>query len=368
MIKPSLWIYIPCISGGGTERFFTQLASSLSTSYRITFFYSIPNNSVHLYNKQKDCIYVLLPTKSALLSAVYLSILSHIRRPNIILTAQNHCNVYFTLLKSFFFRHSSLVISERAVASLALADNPTLARKFIRHLIPYVYNRADIIITQTNAVKSDLIDKFSVSESLIKVIPNFIDIDHIYSALNSTSHVSLNDFGISKPYIISLGRLVPQKGHKYLISAFHQVSGLIPHNLYICGLGPDLDSLRDLCTSLNISHRVIFLGYVQSPYSLIYHSSLFILPSLYEGMPNALLEAISLDVPVISSNCPSGPYEILGQSYPSLLYNPTDFNSLSRLIIKQLNSPLKVDKSLLSSFSVEYVSMRFSSLLASLLR
>ena len=261
-----------------------------------------------------------------------------------------------------------MVISERAVASLALGDNPTLARKLIRYLIPFVYNRADIIVTQTSAVKYDLIEKFSVSESLITVIPNFIDADHIYSTLNSTSCESINNFRISKPYIISLGRLVPQKGHKYLISAFHQVCGSIPHNLYICGVGPDLDSLRNLCTSLNISHRVIFLGYVETPYPLIHHSSLFILPSLYEGMPNALLEAISLDVPVISSNCPSGPFEILGQSYPSLLYYPTDVHSLSQLILKQLNSPLKVDKSLLSSFSVEYVSMRFSSLLASLSR
>ena len=229
-----------------------------------------------------------------------------------------------------------------------------------------MYIIIDIIITQTNAVKYDLIDNFSVLESLVHVIPNFIDVDFIHSQLKSSAF-DLYGLDSSSPYIISLGRLVPQKGHKYLISAFHKICHLIPHNLYLCGEGPEIDYLRNLCSLLNITHRVIFLGYVQCPYPLIKRSSLFVL-SLYEGMPNALLEAISLDVPVISSNCPSGPFEILGQEYASLLYHPTDIISLSNLLLKQLDSPLVVDKAVLSPFSVKSVSSHFSALLSSLLR
>ena len=126
MTKPTLWIYIPAITGGGTERFFTQLASSLSSTFRITFYYSLPNTYVQGVSQRNDHAYVRLPTRSSLLSSIYLSILSHIKRPNIIFTAQNHCNVFFTLLKPFLFHYSSLAISERAVASLALGDNPSL--------------------------------------------------------------------------------------------------------------------------------------------------------------------------------------------------------------------------------------------------
>ena len=152
-----------------------------------------------------------------------------------------------------------------------------------------------------------------------------------------------------------------------LFHAFHQISNLVPHSLLLCGEGSDFDILSQLCISLNIVDRVHFLGYVPEPYKLIQDASVFVLPSLYEGMPNVLLEAICIGVPVISSNCPSGPYEILGSSYPDLLYEPTDISRLSNLILQQLSSPKVVSKDVLSSFTVESVTNQFIYAFSSLL-
>ena len=122
------------------------------------------------------------------------------------------------------------------------------------------------------------------------------------------------------------------------------------------GKGSLLDDLSTQVKELNLEERVLFTGFVKNPYPILKGAQLFVLSSLYEGMPNVLLEAIALGVPVVSSDCPSGPKEILGKKYKELLYKPKDTVSLSKLILKQVKNPKKIPISFLrESFSIEKV-------------
>ncbi len=134
----------------------------------------------------------------------------------------------------------------------------------------------------------------------------------------------------SKPVIAALGRLVPQKGFDLLIQATAQVLEKHPAwTLMILGKGPELKNLERLAGDLGFSHRIQFPGHVQDPARLLRHADLFVLSSRFEGFPNALLEAMSCGLPVISVDCPSGPREIVRAGVDGLLVPTEDVGALA---------------------------------------
>jgi len=202
-----------------------------------------------------------------------------------------------------------------------------------------------------------MVTKYRLPREKLVVIPNFVDVLSVEKSANEKAFLKNEDrCYLKSPYIISIGRLHNQKGYKFLLNAFSKIANKIPHNLIILGEGSLLNDLSIQVKELNLEKRVLFPGFVQNPYPLLKGAQLFVLSSLYEGMPNVLLEAIALGVPVVSSDCPSGPKEILGEKYRELLYKPRDTVSLSKLILKQIQNPIKIPISLLKeSFSIEKV-------------
>ena len=130
--------------------------------------------------------------------------------------------------------------------------------------------------------------------------------------------------------IVSVGRLVSQKNHKLLINAYNIIKDLYPETtLEIYGDGGLRNELQEHINNLNLNNRVFLKHSRLDVLDCIYGARLFVLPSLYEGMPNTLMEAMSLGIPVISSDCPcGGPRELIEENKNGYLFKNNDLNDL----------------------------------------
>ena len=130
--------------------------------------------------------------------------------------------------------------------------------------------------------------------------------------------------------IVTIGRLFPQKNHKLLINAFNQIKDLYPETtLEIHGDGVLRNELQEHINNLSLNNRVFLKHSRPDVLDCIYGSRLFVLPSIYEGMPNTLMEAMALGIPVISSDCPcGGPRELIKDGKNGYLFKNNDLDDL----------------------------------------
>jgi N-acetylgalactosamine-N,N'-diacetylbacillosaminyl-diphospho-undecaprenol 4-alpha-N-acetylgalactosaminyltransferase len=194
------------------------------------------------------------------------------------------------------------VVSERVNTSSHLARGAGAA--VARLLVKATYPRARKIIAVSQGVADDLRSSFGVPGSRIAVIANPIDCDEIRAQAQRGE-----PFAIEGPYGVTMGRLVPNKNFRMLIEAFAR-SG-IAGRLLILGDGPERDALTRQIAALGLAGRVVMPGFSANPFPTLRRAAFYVSPSNAEGFPNSLLEAMSVGLPVISTNCPSGPSEVL---------------------------------------------------------
>ena len=195
------------------------------------------------------------------------------------------------------------IISVRNYISLAENDNTPKNVYMNRLSIKY----ADKITVVSKVLGKDLVDNFGAKEDKIYPIYNFVDKDKIDKFLKERKNIKL-----SKNTIITVGRLNNQKGHINLIRSFkYVVDKICDAKLIILGQGPLEDKINSEIKKLHLEKSVKLIGYQKNPYFYMKNSSLFVSSSFYEGMPNVVLEAMYTGLPIIVTDCKSGPREIL---------------------------------------------------------
>lgn len=177
-------------------------------------------------------------------------------------------------------------------------------------LIRKLYKGADGIIANSRGVADDSIKVTGIDKNKVSVISNPKNIGFIRSlAKESVGHVWLEQKTL--PIVITVGRLRVQKNLPLLISAFAKVAEEIPSRLIIVGAGREEGRLRDFIRSVHAENNVSLTGYMDNPHAFTGKSDIFVSTSLWEGMPNSALEAMACGLPIIASDCSSGPREIL---------------------------------------------------------
>mgnify|MGYP001349545724 FL=1 len=151
--------------------------------------------------------------------------------------------------------------------------------------------------------------------------------------LNKSKEKTQSYFGKNCLKIINVGRLIDQKDQMTLIKAINLIKEKIKINALIVGNGKEKNNLLSFIKKKKLNKIIKIISYKKNPYPLIKHSDIFILSSIYEGLPNVLLEAICLKKFIISSNCPTGPREILDNGKGGLLFKSKNHRELAKKII-----------------------------------
>lgn len=207
-------------------------------------------------------------------------------------------------------------------------------RKYLRKFKEYkkTYKGKNIIVT-SNGVKEDLITNFKLQNENVTVLYNFFDFELI--AKLAKEKMPFVPFK-SKEYLIHVGRFSAQKRHDVLLDSY-KASGIDIPLVLLCK--PEV-GLKNLIVNKQLESKVFVAGFQQNPYKWIKNAKLLVLTSDYEGFGNVIVEALALETPVVSTNCPSGPEEILTGEYTSGLCKVGDVDGISNKMLEMLSSEL----------------------------
>ena len=214
------------------------------------------------------------------------------QRPDVVFSTLGYINLAMLAMRPFLPKRPRLIIREPNTPSLSL---PNLA--FSRTLaIGYrlLYPQADAIVCQSNLMARELAQDFAVPERLLRRIANPVDVE----ALRASARTPRRHPGDGVRLVVA-GRLTKQKGLDRLLPWVAALAG--DAHVTILGEGPDGPALKAQAAALGIAGRVAFAGFVPDPAPAIAGADALLLPSRWEGMPNAALEALALGTPVIGT-------------------------------------------------------------------
>jgi glycosyltransferase involved in cell wall biosynthesis len=201
-------------------------------------------------------------------------------------------------------------------------------------LFRWLYPSADSVIAVSAGVAQGLKQR-GIPADRVAVIHNpVISEDLIMQADAGDAHPWASG---PEPLLVAMGRLVSQKGYPTLLRALAKVRRTHPARLVVFGDGPDRPALEAEAQHLGIDQAVAWAGFAANPFPTLRSATLFVMPSLWEGFPNALLEAVALGLPVVATDCQWGPREMLGPD-SGLLVPPGDDAALAEAIRRLLGN------------------------------
>ncbi|PWH82398.1 glycosyltransferase [Algibacter marinivivus] len=309
----NLGILIYSLSGGGAERVVSHLlayCNDKNISVHLILMspsikYEIPKNiKIHYIEKSNPKESGIIKTlKIPFLAYKYSKLIKKLEITHSLsfLTRPSFINVISSKITSYKFK---VITNERAFPSLQYGYKD-FQSYFNKKMIKLLYKQSDIVISNSYGNATDLIDNFKVPSDKMKVIHNPIDLEKI-----SKIDPQNNYFDKQRFNIITLGRLDIGKNHTMLIDAISKLNNpkLL---LYIFGVGNMKATLEAQIKALKLEDQVILAGFDPNPYKYLKKADLFIFGSNHEGFPNVLLEAMSCGLPILTTNCKSGPSEIM---------------------------------------------------------
>jgi len=234
-----------------------------------------------------------------------------------------------------------VVIGERSAPRTVLSrENTQLrARAFWAALVRLTYPRATGVVTNTEGARAELAEFLRIPADRVTVIPNAIDLERI-SALAAEPL----DAGMTwppEPVLVHVGRFTVAKDHDTLLNAFAQVRRRRPATLVLVGDGEDEGHVRARCHELGLDAHVIFTGFTRNPYRYLARATISVLTSRFEGLPNALIEAMALGIPIVSTASQFGPVELLGGGDLGVLTPVGDAAAFAAAVEALLDDPAR---------------------------
>lgn len=308
-------IFLPDLRGGGAERVMLTLAKEFNTCRHNISFVLINRRGEYLGDVPKNISIKSLdapavPGYNALGATPGLTRYLRKQNPDVLLSALTRANLVAVLATELARTDTRLVLSERNDLSTRITEGSDLRMHVVPKLVRVLYPRADAITAVSEGVADDLAATAGLPRNRITPIPNptFTD-DVLNGREKQPDHPWFDDD--QPPVVLGVGSLTEQKDFSTLVRAFARVRRERPLKLAILGEGPQRTHLKSLVTSLGLDEDVYLPGFVDNPFAYMASADVFVLSSQWEGLPNVLIEAMACGAPVIATDCPSGPREIL---------------------------------------------------------
>lgn len=332
-------LYCPSLHGGGAERVMLTLAAGFTQMGYPVDLVLAKAEGPYLSQMPPQVRLVDLQASSVAKSLPGLVRYLRDEKPRSLLSTLKHANMAALWAKRLSRVPVKLTIREANMVTQGAANALSLKDRFIPLFMPLFYPWADNVIAVSIGVAEDLARATRLRLSKIRVIYNPLDLKKISrEAEEVPDHPWFT--GQATPVILGAGRLSRAKDFSTLIKAYALVRQQhLGAKLVILGEGPERAELIDLTRKLGIENDVDLLGHVGNPFSYMSRASVFVLSSAWEGLPNVLIQALALGTPVVSTDCPSGPAEILDNGAYGPLVAVGDAQNLANAIISLLCSP-----------------------------
>lgn len=326
-------IFLPHMGVGGVERSTSILAHQLAVlNHDVTVLSLGSNPEPPAYFKGLKYHHFSARRVSTAIPAIA----RYLRRekPDAVISAQSYANVGIAIAAKLARFKGKVVLTERLNVSASTGSGRSIKTRLTLVLMRLFYRRADAIVAISQGVATDLAELTHLSPERISVIHNPVNHSDIHSKAREPVDCPWLDDPGSRT-IVTVARLERQKNVSSLIEAFAQI---VSHpdapntgdlRLLIIGDGSERDELGASVSRLRLDDLVKFTGAVSNPYKYMVRSHFFVLSSLYEGLGNVLVEALALKLPVVSTDCPSGPAEILENGMFGILVKPGDTDALA---------------------------------------
>lgn len=255
------------------------------------------------------------------------------------------------------------VVSERNTLSHEVARSTKKAMHQLPRLVRAYYPLADAITAVSNGVADDLSRSCGLARETITTIYNpSVTPDLAARALEPIDHPWFEDGG--PPIVLAVGRLERQKDYPTLLRAFAKLRSQRPVRLVILGQGRLRAELEEMTESLGLERDVSLAGFARNSPAFMSRADLFVMSSEWEGLPNALIEALACGCPVVSTDCPSGPREILEDGKWGRLVPVADQDAFARAMSAALDEPrIEPSRECLERFELDPVVERYLAVL-----
>ena len=346
-------LFTGSMGGGGAERVMLDLAEGLSDRGLSVDLVLMHATGEYMHAVPNGVRIIDLNVRK--LVTFVADFLRYVRRerPSIVLSTLLLPDMAALIAKVVFGKRMRLISRQATMFTDALGVASFRTRQYMR-LVWLLLPVADQIVAISEGVSDDLGRRSSrTAEKTVTVYNPVVSTDINELSTCTLHHPWFLDAGT--PTILSVGRLAPEKDYATLLRAFSEVVRSRPARLVILGQGPERESLLSLAAELDVAERFDLPGFDVNPFRYMARASAFVLSSRYEGFGNVLVQAMACGAPVVSTDCPSGPSEILGGGKWGRLAPVGDWRAMARAIEETLDDPIPAEelKARASVYSVE---------------
>ncbi|MEO1427943.1 MAG: glycosyltransferase [Cyanobacteria bacterium J06633_8] len=336
MNKKPIAFFLPNLAGGGAEKIVVNLLKGMQEP-DISLDLVLADAEGPLLSQVPNNIRIVDFASSRVLKAIpALCRYLQENKPLALVSHISHANVAAVIAKELSKTKTKLILVEHN--TVTYAQSTEWRGRFVPLFMRWLYPRADVVVGVSEGVTEDIKSQLGLVQDKVNTIYNPVVDDKLVLKANS----SLNHSWFaenSPPVFLGVGRLTEQKDFSTLIKAFALVRQKRSARLIILGEGVARAELEKLVETLGITEDVSLPGFTDNPYAYMKKASAFVLSSRWEGLPTVLIEAMACGCPVISTNCPSGPEEILQAGKYGKLVAVGDVAALSEAMLNALDNP-----------------------------
>lgn len=380
MTRPKIALFIRWLRGGGAERVIANIAIGLAKRGVDVDLVLVTADGLYLKDLPPEVNIVdlgvqsfdhgksfRLPTSFQATGSL-LKLVDYLKtnQPQLLIAATHFMNEIAVLATRIARVKTRVLVSEHTTLSVEAQQAEQITSRLAPLSARFLYPFADGVIAVSGGVAQDLSQLSGIARHRIQVLYNPVITSDLYQkAAHPIDHPWFQ--AADTPIVIGSGRFVRQKDFSTLIRAFAQVRQQRPARLVLLGDGRDKPTLQALVHELSLDDDVWFPGFVSNPYAYVAKASVFVLSSLWEGLPTTLIEAMALNIPVVSTNCPSGPVEILHQGKYGALVPMGDAGTMAQAIQQGLQGQLTLaPKEYIEQFTSDSATQGYLNLLDTL--